>query len=475
MAAPQSSTPKTLFDKIWDRHAILDREDGATLLYIDRHLGHDGSPRAFEVLKERGLAMARPDRTFTTPDHYVPTAPGRRVETIDEPERRQMVLDLQRYAGEAGFTLFDLGDARQGIIHVVGPEQGLTQPGITLVCGDSHTATHGALGALAFGIGASEVSHVMATQTLWQRKPKRMRVSVEGSLSAGITAKDIILAIIAKIGAAGATGHAIEYAGSAIRGLSIEGRLTVCNMSIEAGGKAGMVAPDDTTCDYLLGRPYAPKGAEWDKALAYWKKLPTDAGAAFDKEVTLDAAEIQPMVTWGTSPEHGAPIGGRVPDPAAAGSAARRCDWERALDYMGLKPGTPLAEIAVDRVFIGSCTNSRIEDLRAAAAVVKGRKAVIPSWVVPGSGLVKAQAEAEGLDRVFKEAGFEWREAGCSMCVGMNGDLVAAGERSASTSNRNFVGRQGKGARTHLVSPTMAAAAGVTGRFTDVRQLLGGR
>jgi 3-isopropylmalate/(R)-2-methylmalate dehydratase large subunit len=386
-----------------------------------------------------------------------------------------MVLDLQRYAGEAGFTLFDLGDDRQGIIHVVGPEQGLTQPGITLVCGDSHTATHGALGALAFGIGASEVSHVMATQTLWQRKPKRMRISVEGSLAPGITAKDVILAIIAKIGAAGATGHAIEYAGSTIRGLSIEGRLTVCNMSIEAGGKAGMVAPDDTTYEYLHGRPYAPKGAEWDKALAYWKKLPTDDGAAFDKEVALQASDIQPMVTWGTSPEHGAPIGGRVPDPTEAGSAARRSDWERALDYMGLKPGTPLSEVAVDRVFIGSCTNSRIEDLRAAASVVKGRKAVIPSWVVPGSGLVKAQAEAEGLDRVFKEAGFEWREAGCSMCVGMNGDTLDPGQRSASTSNRNFVGRQGKGARTHLVSPMMAAAAGVTGRFTDVRQLMGGR
>jgi 3-isopropylmalate/(R)-2-methylmalate dehydratase large subunit len=466
---------KTLFDKIWDRHAILQREDGATLLYIDRHLGHDGSPRAFEVLRERGLKMARPDKTFITPDHYVPTTPGRKPAENDDPERRAMVEDMRYHVAEAGATLFDIGDERQGIVHVVGPEQGLTQPGVTLVCGDSHTATHGALGALAFGIGASEVSHVMATQTLWQRRPKRLRVTVDGSLGAGVTAKDVILAIIAKIGAAGATGHAIEYAGSTIRGLSIEGRLTVCNMSIEAGGRAGMVAPDDTTYQYLDGRPYAPKGKDWETALAFWRKLPSDDGAVFDKEATLDAASIQPMVTWGTSPEHGLPVSGRIPDPSEADSATRRDDWTRALDYMGLTPGTKLSEIAVDRVFIGSCTNSRIEDLRAAAKLAQGRKAVIAAWVVPGSGLVKRQAEAEGLDRVFKAAGFEWREAGCSMCVGMNGDLVAAGQRCASTSNRNFVGRQGKGARTHLVSPLMAVAAAVTGKFTDPRTLMGGR
>jgi 3-isopropylmalate/(R)-2-methylmalate dehydratase large subunit len=384
-----------------------------------------------------------------------------------------MVEDLRKNAGAAGVTLFDLGDARQGIIHVVGPEQGISQPGMTIVCGDSHTATHGAMGALAFGVGASEVSHVMATQTLWQGEPKTLRISVEGRLGNGVVAKDVILAIIAKIGAAGGTGHVIEYAGSAIRGLGIEGRLTICNMSIEAGARAGMVAPDETTIQYLAGRPYAPKGENWEKAVAYWRGLPSDEGAVFDREVTLDAAAIAPMVTWGTSPEDAAPVTERVPDPAAAPSAERRAGMERALAYMGLTPGTPLSEVAVDRVFIGSCTNSRIEDLRAAAKVVQGRRAVVRAMVVPGSGLVKAQAEAEGLDRVFRDAGLEWREAGCSMCVGMNGDLVAAGERCASTSNRNFVGRQGKGARTHLVSPVMAAAAAVTGRFTDVRRLMG--
>jgi 3-isopropylmalate/(R)-2-methylmalate dehydratase large subunit len=390
-----------------------------------------------------------------------------------EPYRRAMVEDLRKNAGAAGVTLFDLGDARQGIIHVVGPEQGISQPGMTIVCGDSHTATHGAMGALAFGVGASEVSHVMATQTLWQAKPKTLRIGVEGRLGPGVVAKDVILAIIAKIGAAGGTGHVIEYAGSAIRALGIEGRLTICNMSIEAGARAGMVAPDETTIQYLAGRPYAPKGENWEKAVAYWRGLPSDEGAVFDREVTLDAAAIAPMVTWGTSPEDAAPVTERVPDPAAAPSAERRAGMERALAYMGLTPGTPLSEVAVDRVFIGSCTNSRIEDLRAAAKVVQGRRAVVRAMVVPGSGLVKAQAEAEGLDRVFRDAGLEWREAGCSMCVGMNGDLVAAGERCASTSNRNFVGRQGKGARTHLVSPVMAAAAAVTGRFTDVRRLMG--
>jgi 3-isopropylmalate/(R)-2-methylmalate dehydratase large subunit len=465
------AAPRTLFEKIWSRHAIRSREDGATLLSIDRHLIHDGSRAAFQFLAERGLKVRRPDRTFGTPDHYVPTS-SRDMATA-EPHRRAMVEDLQTNARAAGITLFDLGDPRQGIVHVIGPEQGISQPGMVIVCGDSHTATHGAVGALAFGVGASEVSHVMATQTLWQAKPKTLRISVEGRLGPGVVAKDVILAIIAKIGAAGGTGHVIEYAGSAIRGLGVEGRLTICNMSIEAGARAGMVAPDDATIEYLAGRPYAPRGESWAKAVAYWRSLPSDEGAVFDREVALDAAAIQPMVTWGTSPEDAAPVTGRVPDPAAAPSAERRAAIERALEYMGLKPGTPLSEVAVDRVFIGSCTNSRIEDLRAAARIVEGRRAVVRAMVVPGSGLVKAQAEAEGLDRIFRAAGLEWREAGCSMCVGMNGDLVAAGERCASTSNRNFVGRQGKGARTHLVSPIMAAAAAVTGRFTDVRQLMG--
>jgi 3-isopropylmalate/(R)-2-methylmalate dehydratase large subunit len=465
------AAPATLFDKIWAAHAIVVRPDGATLLHIDRHLVHDGSSNAFRTLQEKGLAVRDPGRTFATPDHYVATH-GRGLSAINDPNRRSMVEDLASHTREAGVTLFDLGDKRQGIVHVVGPEQGLSQPGMIVVCGDSHTATHGAMGALAFGIGASEVGHVLATQTLWQKKPRNMRITVEGELSAGVHAKDVILAIIAKISAAGGTGHVIEYAGSAIRNLSIEGRLTVCNMSIEAGARAGMVAPDDITFDYLKGRPYAPKGADWDKALAFWRTLPTDEGASFDREVHLDAAEIAPMVTWGTSPEAAAPITGHVPDPAGASDAVRRDAMERALAYMDLKPGTPLSDIAVDRVFIGSCTNSRIEDLRVAAALASGRKTVVPAMVVPGSGLVKAQAEAEGLDVIFKRAGFEWREAGCSMCVGMNGDLVAPGERCASTSNRNFVGRQGKGARTHLVSPAMAVAAAVTGKLTDVRTLM---
>ena len=469
------TAPRTLFDKIWDRHVVHQREDGHTLLYVDRHLIHDGSRRAFEVLGERGLRVRRPDRTFGTPDHYVPTT-SRTMEGVDDPDRRLMVESITKNAREHGVTVFGLDDARQGIIHVVGPEQGLTQPGMTLVCGDSHTSTHGALGALAFGIGATEVAHVLATQTLWQRRPKTMRISVEGRLGPGVGGKDVILAIIAKIGAAGAVGHAIEYAGSAIRGLSMEGRLTVCNMSIEAGGRAGMIAPDETTFAYVEGRPYAPKGAAWEKALAFWRTLPSDPEARFDREVTLDGGEIAPMVTWGTSPENAAPITGRVPDPAGIDDAERRAAMAKALDYMGLAPGTAISGIPVQRVFIGSCTNSRIEDLRLAARVAKGRKvaATVHAMVVPGSGLIKRQAEAEGLDRIFKDAGFEWREAGCSMCVGMNGDLVAAGDRCASTSNRNFQGRQGKGARPHLVSPAMAAAAAVTGHFTDVRPLLQG-
>jgi 3-isopropylmalate/(R)-2-methylmalate dehydratase large subunit len=463
--------PATLFDKIWSSHAILVRPDGATLLHIDRHLVHDGSGNAFRMLKEKGLAVRRPDRTFATPDHYVSTL-SHDLASINEPHRRGVVEDLEANAKAAGLTLFGLSDPRQGIVHVVGPEQGLSQPGMIMVCGDSHTATHGALGALAFGVGASEVGHVLATQTLWQSKPKNMRIVIDGALGAGIHAKDVILAIIARIGTAGGVGHVIEYAGSTIRALGIEGRLTICNMSIEAGARAGMVAPDDTTFAYLHGRPYAPKGADWDKAVAYWNSLASDADALFDREVHLDAAEMAPMVTWGTNPEAAAPITERVPDPASATDAARRNSMERALAYMDLRPGMPLTDIAIDRVFIGSCTNSRIEDLRAASKVLYGRHAVIPAMAVPGSGLVKAQAEAEGLDAIFRRAGFEWREAGCSMCVGMNGDLVAPGERCASTSNRNFVGRQGRGARTHLMSPAMAAAAAVAGKLTDVRQLL---
>ncbi len=465
------TAPRTMFEKIWQRHVVVDRPDGYTLLYVDRHLLHDGSAGGYGKLREMGRKLRRPDRAFATPDHYTSTASGK-VADIRDPGHRKLVEAIQTNTAESGVTLFYVGDPRQGIAHVVGPEQGVTQPGLTMVCGDSHTSTHGALGALAFGIGTSEVGHVMATQCLWQRKPKAMRISVDGTLGAHVTAKDVILAIIAKISAAGAVGHVIEYAGSAIRGLSVEGRLTVCNMSIEAGGRAGMIAPDDTTIAYLRNRPFGPKEAEWDKAVAFWRSLPTDDGAGFDREVSLNAADIVPMVTWGTSPEDALPITGRIPEPSSGLDAAKKDGIARALDYMGLTPGTLLEEVAVDRVFIGSCTNSRIEDLRAAAKVVDGRKTVVPSWVVAGSGLVKAQAEAEGLDKIFLAAGFEWREPGCSMCVGMNGDTGKPGERIASTSNRNFVGRQGQGVRTHLVSPAMAAAAAVTGRFADVRRLL---
>jgi 3-isopropylmalate/(R)-2-methylmalate dehydratase large subunit len=461
----------SMFEKIWRRHTILEREDGAVLLHVGRHLVHDGTAAAFHSLAERGLPLRRPDRTFGTPDHYVPTV-TRDLATVSAPGRREMIESLEASAANLGFTAFGLRDHRQGIIHVIGPEQGITQPGLVIVCGDSHTATHGALGALAFGIGSSEVAHVLATQTLWQTKPRAMRITVSGALAAGVTAKDLILAIIAQIGAGGGTGHVIEYAGPAIAALSIEARLTLCNMSIEAGARAGMVAPDDTTYAYLKGRPFAPAGAAWDQALAYWRSLPSDPGAAFDHEVTLDAGAIGPMVTWGLSPETALPIGGAVPDPAAEPDEERRAGMRHALDYMGLTPGTPMTEIPVDRVFIGSCTNSRIEDLRAAAAVVAGRRVRVPAMVVPGSGLVKAQAEAEGLDRIFLAAGMEWRHAGCSMCVGMNGDIVAPGERCASTSNRNFAGRQGRLARTHLVSPAMAAAAALDGHFIDVRGIM---
>ena len=465
------TAPQTLFEKIWQRHTILEREDGAVLLHVARHLVHDGSAAGFRTLRERGLPLRRPDRTFGTPDHYVPTH-TRDMASIAEAGRRDMVTALDRNAADTGMTVFGLNDPRQGIIHVIGPEQGITQPGLLMVCGDSHTATHGALGALAFGIGASEVAHVLATQTLWQGKPRSMRVTATGTLGLAVTAKDVILAIIARIGAGGGTGHVIEYAGPAITGLSMEGRLTLCNMSIEAGARAGMVAPDETTYAFLQGRPYAPKGAAWDQALAFWRTLPSDPGARFDTEVTLDGSAIVPMLTWGTSPEDAAPITGQVPDPADQRDPERQAAMQSALDYMGLTAGTKFTDIPVDRVFIGSCTNSRIEDLRAAAAVVKGRKARTWAMVVPGSGLIKAQAEAEGLDRIFLDAGIEWRHAGCSMCVGMNGDLVAAGERCASTSNRNFAGRQGRGARTHLVSPAMAAAAAIAGHFADVRQMM---
>lgn len=463
----------TMFDKIWRRHTIMERPDGATLLHVGRHLVHDGSRAGFKHLVDNGLTLRHPERTFATPDHYVSTA-SHDIAAIAEPHRRAMVEALGENAAAHGFAFFGLGDKRQGIVHVIGPEQGITQPGLLMVCGDSHTATHGALGALAFGIGSSEVTHVLATQTLWQVKPKAMRITVDGALGAGVSGKDVILAIIAAIGAAGGVGHVIEYAGEVFRALSMEGRMTVCNMSIEAGARAGMVAPDATTYAYLEGRPYAPQGAQWDQAMAYWRSLPSDDGAAFETEVRLDGGAIEPMVTWGTSPDQGAPITGAVPDPAAGERAERREAMAAALAYMGLEPGTRIADIAVDRVFIGSCTNARIEDLRSAAAVVRGRRAVVPAMVVPGSGLVKLQAEAEGLDQVFRDAGLEWREPGCSMCVGMNGDTVAAGQRCASTSNRNFVGRQGRGARTHLLSPAMAAAAAVTGRMTDVRTLLAG-
>jgi 3-isopropylmalate/(R)-2-methylmalate dehydratase large subunit len=466
--------PRTLFEKIWSRHRVLERPDGMTLLYVDTHLVHDGSQPAFQRLAGRGLAVRAPHRTFATPDHYVLTS-TRRIDEIPDAERRGMVEQLVANTRDAGVTMFGLDDPRQGIVHIVGPEEGISQPGQILVCGDSHTSTHGALGALAFGVGSSEVTHVLATQTLWQRKPRTMRIIVEGALAPGVTGKDVILAIIARISAAGATGHVIEYAGSAIRGLSMEGRLTLCNMSIEAGGRAGMVAPDETTFAYLKGRPYAPQGEAWDKAVASWRNLPSDPGATFDTEIALDAAAIEPMVTWGTSPENALPISGVVPDPATEPDTEKRDGMQRALDYMGLVPGTALADVPVDRVFIGSCTNSRIEDLRAAAAVAKGRRVAdgIVAWVVPGSGLIRRQAEAEGLDRVLTEAGFEWREAGCSMCLGTNGEIAAPGERCASTSNRNFVGRQGPGARTHLMSPSMAAAAAITGRLTDFRMLVG--
>ncbi|WP_445158407.1 3-isopropylmalate dehydratase large subunit [Halomonas sp. E14] len=462
--------PTTLFDKVWDAHEILRSESGQSLLWIDRHFVHEGSFHAFNKLRERELGVARPDLTFGIADHYVPTL-TRRLDAIADAKVRGMIEQLSDNTRTHGITLFGLDDPRQGIVHVLGPEQGLTQPGLLMVCGDSHTATHGAFGSIAFGIGASEVAHVLATQTLWQSRPKKMRLTVEGELAPGISAKDIALTWIARLGADGARGHAIEYAGSAIRGLSMEARLTLCNLSIEGGARCGMIAPDATTFDYLRGRPFAPQGEQWEQALAYWQSLKSDEGARFDREETLAAAEIAPTVTWGVSPEEALPIDASAPDPADLQDAARARQVRDSLDYMGLAAGQKLTDIVIDRVFIGSCTNARLEDLRAAADVLRGRRSKVPGIVSPGSTQVKQQAEAEGLDAVFREAGLEWRESGCSMCVGMNGDLVPPGERCASTTNRNFKGRQGPGARTHLMSPAMVAAAAVAGRLADVREL----
>jgi 3-isopropylmalate/(R)-2-methylmalate dehydratase large subunit len=464
---------QTLIDKLWAAHEIVRREDGDSLLWVDRHYVHEGSFHAFSRLAERSAAVAEPGLTFGVADHYVPTRAPR--DTIGNPEIARMVRQMDENAAKHRIKLFGLNDRRQGIVHVVGPEQGLTLPGLLIVCGDSHTSTHGALGAFAFGIGASEVAHVLMTQTIWQRRPKRMRITVDGKAAPGIAAKDIVLAIIAQIGADGATSHAVEFAGSAIRALSIEGRLTLCNMSIEAGARCGMVAPDQVTFEYVKDRSFAPKGAAFDQAVEAWSKLKTDDGAEFDREVALDAATIAPVVTWGTSPQHALPIDGSVPDPAGEADSARANELREAIDYMGLHPGQKLATIAIDRAFIGSCTNARIEDLRAAATVLAGRTSKVPGLVSPGSSMVKRQAEEEGLDRVFRDAGLEWGESGCSMCVGINGDIVAPGERCASTTNRNFRGRQGPGARTHLMSPAMVAAAAIAGRLTDVRPLLAGR
>ncbi len=476
-----ASRPRTLYEKIWDAHVVERRGDGTCLIYIDRHLVHEvTSPQAFEALRLSGRKVRRPDLTLAVPDHNLPTtarkdAAGNRLPIADA-ESAQQLAALEANAPEFGIRYIGATDAEQGIVHVVGPEQGFSLPGATIVCGDSHTACHGGLGALAFGIGTSEVEHVLATQTLLLTPSKTMEVRVEGLLGPGITSKDLILHIIGQIGAAGGNGHVIEYRGAVFETMSIESRLTVCNMSIEAGARAGLIAPDETTFAFLKGRPYAPAGAKWDRAVAWWRSLATDPGATFDKRVAIDAGAVEPTVTWGTSPEDVAPIGGKVPAPESFADPAKQDAARASLAYMGLEPGQPLASVAIENVFIGSCTNSRIEDLRAAAAVLRGRhKADSVKWaiVVPGSGLVKAQAEAEGLDKVFTDAGLEWREPGCSACLGMNPDKVPPGERCASTSNRNFVGRQGPGARTHLLSPAMAAAAAVTGRLTDVRELMG--
>jgi len=462
---------KTLFEKIWSEHAVGE-DRGQTILFIDRHLIHEvTTPQAFEGLALAGRRVRSPQRTIGVIDHDIPTE--NQTAPIADPIAALQVETLRKNCKQHGITLFEIGDPRNGIVHVVGPEQGITQPGMTIVCGDSHTSTHGAFGALAFGIGTSEVEHVLATQTLLQKKPKSMRVLIEGKAGAGIGPKDVILDLIGQIGIGGGVGYVIEYAGEVVRGFSMEGRMTLCNMSIEAGARAGLVAPDEKTFAFLKGRPYAPKGKQWDDALAWWKSLPSDSGAAFDKVVRLDAAKLVPQVTWGTNPGMVTGITGRVPDPAQEADPAKRTAMQGALAYMALQPNQAIQDIAIDRVFIGSCTNSRIEDLREAARYVKGQKVAqrVRAMVVPGSGLIKQQAEKEGLDRIFTDAGFEWREPGCSMCLGMNPDILQPGERCASTSNRNFEGRQGRGGRTHLVSPAMAAAAAIAGHFVDIREL----
>lgn len=466
------SHPRTLFEKIWADHIIDQQDDGTCLIYIDRHLVHEvTSPQAFKGLRMAGRKVRNIGATLAVADHNVPTSD--RSEGIKEEDSRIQIETLRKNCEEFGVTLFDMNDKRQGIVHIIGPEQGFTQPGMTIVCGDSHTSTHGAFGSLAFGIGTSEVEHVLATQTLIQKPEKSMRITVDGALPVGVTAKDMILAIIGEIGTAGGTGHVIEYAGEAVRSLSMEGRMTICNMSIEGGARAGMVAPDETTFSYIKGRPYAPQGTDWDKAVSYWQTLPSDEGASYDKEVTLNAADIPPMVTWGTTPEDVMPITGSVPSPDDFDDPNKKASVERMLNYMGLEAGTHMTDIAIDKVFIGSCTNARIEDLREVAKIAKDKKVAesVYAMIVPGSGLVKAQAEEEGLDRIFIESGFDWREPGCSMCLAMNADKLEPGERCASTSNRNFEGRQGRGGRTHLLSPAMAAAAAISGRLSDVREL----
>src|SRR6201995_1280019 len=468
-----STTPKTLFEKVWEQHIVAEPKGEPTLIYIDLQLLHEvTSPQAFEGLRLAGRKVRRPDRTIATVDHNVPTTIEGRLHIVDQIAATQ-IATLRKNCEDFGVELYDVNSREQGIVHVIGPELGITKPGMTIVCGDSHTSTHGAFGALAFGIGTSEVEHVLPTQTLPQSNPQTFRISVEGKLPQGVTAKDIILAIIGKIGTDGATGSVIEYAGSAIRSLSMEGRMTICNMSIEAGARAGMIAPDETTFAYLKGRRFAPKGDAWDEAVREWSKLPTDPGAKFDRELVIDAATLVPYVSWGTSPGMVAPVTATVPDPAAAANELDRKSFERALEYMNLKAGTKLQDVAVDRVFIGSCTNGRIEDLRAAARIAAGHRVStsVHAMVVPGSQQVKAQAEQEGLDRIFKEAGFDWREPGCSMCLGMNPDILSPGERCASTSNRNFEGRQGKGGRTHLVSPAVAAATAIKGTFATPEDL----
>ena len=465
--------PRTLFDKIWDYHLINTQEDGASLIYIDRHLVHEvTSPQAFEGLRISGRTVNSPNRTLAVADHNVPTTD--RASGIDEEESRIQVEALDQNVKDFGIPYFNMMDERQGIVHVIGPEQGFTQPGMTIVCGDSHTATHGAFGALAFGIGTSEVEHVLATQTLIQKPAKNMLIDIKGELQTGVSAKDLVLAIIGKIGTAGGTGHVIEYSGEAIKKLSMEGRMTVCNMSIEAGARAGMIAPDQVTFDYLADKPMSPKGKDWDLAMEWWKSLPSDNNAFYDKKVTIDASKIKPTVTWGTSPEDVVSIDGYIPDPSKINDDDIRQKIERSLEYMGLKGGQKISDVEINTVFIGSCTNSRIEDLRSAAEVIKGKKVKegIRAMIVPGSGLVKTQAEEEGLNVMFTEAGFEWREPGCSMCLAMNEDKLQPGERCASTSNRNFEGRQGKGGRTHLVSPEIAAASAITGKLTDAGSII---